>query len=112
MMALIVKAALLVLVRREMPLSRRLYSWILGPDDDPEYFLKYGKPVVVMAVRDLLCATEYDNPTIPITIVIYLLDKENLGSLIIEDVLIYVLRYLVKHENSDFSNKVLFLSTF
>lgn len=58
----ILKTALTTLLRRDMSLSRRLYSWLLGYQGKSsdsvarkqEFFTRFSKPLVIQAVRSML----------------------------------------------------------
>jgi hypothetical protein len=49
------KYASAVVLRKDMSLNRRLYAWLLGPDEhleqQIEHFNKYGKNAIVSALR-------------------------------------------------------------
>ena len=64
----LLESALSTLLRRDMSLSRRFFSWILGQQGKStdslsrkkEYFLRYSRPIVVQGLRSMLldCAQE------------------------------------------------------
>ncbi|XP_041842949.1 protein dopey-1 isoform X2 [Melanotaenia boesemani] len=104
-------AALHVVLRRDMSLNRRLYAWLLGPrstrQSNPEehashYFNSYSKDMLVQAMVGILQgkARGGEEESIlmhdlkPFRILISLLDKPELGPVILEDVLIEVFRTL------------------
>eukprot|EP01114_Cavostelium_apophysatum_P012532 TRINITY_DN2827_c1_g1_i1.p1 TRINITY_DN2827_c1_g1~~TRINITY_DN2827_c1_g1_i1.p1 ORF type:complete len:1758 (-),score=500.34 TRINITY_DN2827_c1_g1_i1:72-5345(-) len=108
----LVKATLSVIVRREMSLSRRLFSWLTGSnDDEADYFIKNGKEVTVAAIRDLFSQSDIKQSFASVTnvykIIMALLDKEEIGSAIIDDILIYVFRSLYQTREATFSNKIM-----
>lgn len=55
---LLMTSALSVVLRRDLSLSRRLHSWLLGPDPDSdaqtEYIKKYSLPEVTRALKVFL----------------------------------------------------------
>src|SRR5437773_1696176 len=47
-------SAIGVVLRRDMSLNRRLFIWLLGPESQPTYFLKYAQGPVTEALKKLL----------------------------------------------------------
>lgn len=114
----ILSAALHVVLRRDMSLNRRLYAWLLGFDNNgaiigprstrhsnPEehatyYFTTFSKELLVQAMVGILHMNGFGEETTltqdlkPFRILISLLDKPELGPVILEDVLIEVFRTL------------------
>ncbi|KAL7987933.1 hypothetical protein Chor_006852 [Crotalus horridus] len=114
----ILSASLHVVLRRDMSLNRRLYAWLLGFDNNgaitgprstrnsnPEehatyYFSTFSKEMLVQAMVGILqvnvCSKESTlmQDLKPFRILISLLDKPELGPVILEDVLIEVFRTL------------------
>ncbi|XP_030054935.1 protein DOP1A isoform X1 [Microcaecilia unicolor] len=114
----ILSAALYVVLRRDMSLNRRLYAWLLGFDNNgviigprstrhsnPEehatyYFNTFSKEMLVQAMVGILQSKgPEDESTLtqdlkPFRILISLLDKPELGPVILEDILIEVFRTL------------------
>lgn len=114
----ILSAALHVVLRRDMSLNRRLYAWLLGFDNNgaiigprstrhsnPEehatyYFTTFSKELLVQAMVGILHMNGLGEETTltqdlkPFRILISLLDKPELGPVILEDVLIEVFRTL------------------
>ncbi|KAK2113988.1 Protein dopey-1 [Saguinus oedipus] len=114
----ILSAALHVVLRRDMSLNRRLYAWLLGFDNNgaiigprstrhsnPEehatyYFTTFSKELLVQAMVGILQVNGYGEESTlmqdlkPFRILISLLDKPELGPVILEDVLIEVFRTL------------------
>nr|KAF6341131.1 DOP1 leucine zipper like protein A [Myotis myotis] len=105
----ILSAALHVVLRRDMSLNRRLYAWLLGPrstrHSNPEehatyYFTTFSKELLVQAMVGILHMNGLGEETTltqdlkPFRILISLLDKPELGPVILEDVLIEVFRTL------------------
>ncbi|XP_045150420.1 protein dopey-1 isoform X9 [Echinops telfairi] len=114
----ILSAALHVVLRRDMSLNRRLYAWLLGFDNNgaiigprstrhsnPEehatyYFNTFSKELLVQAMVGILQVNGFGEESTlmqdlkPFRILISLLDKPELGPVILEDVLIEVFRTL------------------
>ncbi|XP_065587021.1 protein dopey-1 isoform X2 [Cyrtonyx montezumae] len=114
----ILSAALHVVLRRDMSLNRRLYAWLLGFDNNgaligprstrhsnPEehatyYFNTFSKEMLVQAMTGILQVNGHGEESTlmqdlkPFRILISLLDKPELGPVILEDVLIEVFRTL------------------
>ncbi|XP_043366505.1 protein dopey-1 isoform X4 [Dermochelys coriacea] len=114
----ILSAALHVVLRRDMSLNRRLYAWLLGFDNNgaivgprstrhsnPEehatyYFNTFSKEMLVQAMVGILQVNGHGEESTlvqdlkPFRIFISLLDKPELGPVILEDVLIEVFRTL------------------
>ncbi|XP_049628136.1 protein dopey-1 isoform X2 [Suncus etruscus] len=105
----ILSAALHVILRRDMSLNRRLYAWLLGPrstrHSNPEehatyYFTTFSKELLVQAMVGILQMNGFGEESTlmqdlkPFRILISLLDKPELGPVILEDVLIEVFRTL------------------
>lgn len=123
----LVAAGLSSLLRRDMSLNRRLYTWLLGPEDNKPlitradsissvegevntrvtYFDVYSKPSTVEALRVLFrrhyvsvsssstSKKPLKNEALwPFRILISLLDRPEIGSTVLEDILIEVFRLL------------------
>ncbi|XP_060092525.1 protein dopey-1 isoform X2 [Heteronotia binoei] len=105
----ILSASLHVVLRRDMSLNRRLYAWLLGPrstrHSNPEehatyYFNTFSKDMLVQAMVGILQINGHGEESTlmqdlkPFRILISLLDKPELGPVILEDVLIEVFRTL------------------
>uniref|UniRef100_A0A8C2B9N4 DOP1 leucine zipper like protein B n=1 Tax=Cyprinus carpio TaxID=7962 RepID=A0A8C2B9N4_CYPCA len=113
----VVSAASLTLLRRDMSLNRRLYAWILGLDikggmvaaDSSRfnsveeytafYFSTHSRELLVQAVVNILKQKDIEaNPDNlieylrPFRIIISLLDKSEIGPLVLSDVLLEVVR--------------------
>lgn len=90
---LLVRAATGVVLRRDLSLNRRLFAWVLGPDEalekQEEYFNKYARDLLVITLREDMFhpSTEYA-ATRPFKIYVSLLDKWEIGAPL-TDVLIY-----------------------
>ena len=128
-MSKIVKAVTNVLLRRDMSLNRRLYTWFLGgtgtaavamatemakkqrndsvsttSETDLSYFHMYSKDLLVQALKSKLTNVDSD-PSLeagkssilrPFRILMSLLDKPEIGPVILENVLLSVLRCLYR----------------
>ncbi|XP_030642280.1 protein dopey-2 [Chanos chanos] len=116
-MITVVSAASLTLLRRDMSLNRRLYAWMLGTDikggmvaPDPNlsstieghtafYFNTYSRGLLLQALVNILKRenTEGDPESVmeylkPFRIIISLLDKPEIGQVVLADVLLEVVR--------------------
>ncbi|XP_066542058.1 protein dopey-2 [Hoplias malabaricus] len=116
-MITVVSAASLTLLRRDMSLNRRLYAWLLGLDikggmvapdlslyttveeHTAYYFNAHSRELMVQAIVNVLQQKdiEKDPENIsdylrPFRIIISLLDKSEIGPLILADVLLEVIR--------------------
>ncbi|RIA92963.1 Dopey, N-terminal-domain-containing protein [Glomus cerebriforme] len=108
-LTLLMKSASAVVLRKDMSLNRRLYAWLLGPDEHPEqqieHFHEYGKNAIVSALRGLFFLDTNDLATAqrPYKILISLMDKWEIGQPIVQELLIDVLWSLKNHvDKSDF----------
>ncbi|XP_065193461.1 protein dopey-1 homolog isoform X2 [Sycon ciliatum] len=123
---LLLRSALLTLLRRDMSLSRRLYTWLLGHSGKSsesqarkhDYFIRYSRSFVISALRSMILDTaleeeqrkpaataaedssEPQNSKLrfaqPIRIMVALLDKEDLGYLCMDDLILDVIQALHK----------------
>nr|XP_026690200.1 protein dopey-1 isoform X2 [Ciona intestinalis] len=123
---ILLEAALQCLLRRDMSLNRRLYSWLLGVDQSkqssvsslesselPTFFEKYSKQMLIESLVNMLSRqtekiSSNTNLSVieelyPLRILVSLLDKTEVGPVIIERVLLHVFRLLkaaVEHVKS------------
>ncbi|XP_052808898.1 protein dopey-1-like isoform X3 [Mya arenaria] len=134
-MAKVVKAAINVLLRRDMSLNRRFYAWLLGTsttmsaghevkskaensdlnDSSVElrYFEKYSQDLLVQALRHTLTESPdiTDGSSVksavlkPFRILISLLDKPEIGPVILESVLLSIFRCLHREFQQSKSEK-------
>ncbi|XP_062861985.1 protein dopey-2 isoform X1 [Trichomycterus rosablanca] len=112
----VVAAASLTLLRRDMSLNRRLYAWLLGLDikgmvppdtslhttieeHSEYYFNTHSRDLLVQALMNILQQKDIQkdpenimNYLRPFRLMISLLDKSEIGPLIISDVLLEVIR--------------------
>ncbi|XP_043188734.1 protein dopey-1-like [Amphibalanus amphitrite] len=124
----LVTAAVTVLLRRDMSLNRRLYSWLLGsevdvsvlPSENPvvkrtesvtsntscdqstAYFDAYSRPLTIDAITNCLSASSVStSPDVrPYRLIISLLDKPEIGPPILDYIMIEVLRALYQNYQS------------
>lgn len=107
----LVKTALNTILRRDMSLNRRLFSWLLGADtslgkhledighdgetSDPNtYFESHSKQVLIRAYKLILKSSITSSPPdlSPYRILISLLDKAEIGQRILDNVLCDIIR--------------------
>lgn len=91
--ALLTRAATGVVLRRDLSLNRRLFAWLLGPDENAEkqaeYFQAHARSLLVDTLRgEMLTPSSEYSATRPFKIYISLLDKWEIGAPLTE-VLIY-----------------------
>ncbi|EFN67195.1 Protein dopey-1-like protein, partial [Camponotus floridanus] len=110
-MILLIKAALVTILRRDMSLNRRLFAWLLGTEvstsilkknhitvdikeDSVTYFDMYSKKMLVEAIKYLLkeVCEENSQDLKPYRILVSLLDKVDIGPVILDDILFEVFR--------------------
>ncbi|CAB4494243.1 hypothetical protein RhiirA1_417017 [Rhizophagus irregularis] len=113
-LTLLMKSASAVVLRKDMSLNRRLYAWLLGPDEhleqQIEHFHEYGKSAIVSALRSLFFLDTNDLATAqrPYKILISLMDKWEIGQPIVQEILIDVLWSLKNHvDKSEFGVELL-----
>ncbi|KAK7464504.1 hypothetical protein VKT23_006673 [Stygiomarasmius scandens] len=90
---ILMRAAISVVLRRDLSLNRRLYSWLLGPDDKSEKQIEYLKTNALELLRftlkeDMVSPSGEYSESRPFKIFISLLDKWEIGSALSE-VLVY-----------------------
>lgn len=83
--AILMRAATSVVLRRDLSLNRRLYSWLLGPDEHSQNQIRYLKEnaleLLSSTLRDEMFNPSIDySPSRPFKIFISLLDKWEIGS--------------------------------
>lgn len=58
--AILMRAATSVVLRRDLSLNRRLYTWLLGPDDKSEaqsaYLKQHGLQLLSSTLKVIVCA--------------------------------------------------------
>ncbi|GAM26111.1 hypothetical protein SAMD00019534_092860 [Acytostelium subglobosum LB1] len=103
----IIKAAVSVVVSKDASLNKRLNSWLLGSDNDPNYFSQHGKQPTINAFKKLLndrlhpigttanTTLAHKDMTSPFVILTYLFQKEQFQT-ILDGILLDILRCLYK----------------
>nr|XP_050849506.1 protein dopey-1 homolog isoform X2 [Vespula vulgaris] len=112
-MVLLITAALTTILRRDMSLNRRLFAWLLGTEvntsilktkalsttnevleDTATYFDMYAKEILIEAIKSLLKNSCEENPQDlkPYRILVSLLDKSDIGPIILDDILFEIFR--------------------
>ncbi|KAH9948184.1 Dopey, N-terminal-domain-containing protein [Amylocystis lapponica] len=82
---ILMRAATSVVLRRDLSLNRRLYSWLLGPDENSQHQMEYLKLHALELLKETLRdemfhpSAEYSQSR-PFKIFISLLDKWEIGS--------------------------------
>jgi len=105
----LMKHVILVHQRREISLNRRVYNWILGPqENDQEYYSKYSKEALVNALKSLFNEefTKIEEAVLPFKIVYSLFDKPEISGPIIGDILQDILYCLHKYKEGPFSQEI------
>ncbi|KAI9352085.1 Dopey, N-terminal-domain-containing protein [Obelidium mucronatum] len=98
----IVCAAIGVVLRKDMSLNRRLYSWLLGSHNDLQ---PSSRDSLVNTLRSMLWTSSVDihELTKPYRIIISLLDKDEIGAAVLELILFDIFKSL-KHKSETLSN--------
>ncbi|KOX80596.1 Protein dopey-1 like protein [Melipona quadrifasciata] len=112
-MVSLVTAALITILRRDMSLNRRLFAWLLGTEvstsilkrkmdtkvsesteNTPTYFDMYSKEMLIEAIKSLLKMICEESPQDlkPYRILVSLLEKADIGPVILDDILFEVFR--------------------
>lgn len=112
-MVSLVTAALVTILRRDMSLNRRLFAWLLGTEvstsilkrkvdtkisgsmeNAPTYFDMYSKEMLIEAIKSLLKTICEESPQDlkPYRILVSLLEKADIGPVILDDILFEVFR--------------------
>ncbi|KZC07062.1 Protein dopey-1 like protein [Dufourea novaeangliae] len=112
-MVSLVTAALVTILRRDMSLNRRLFAWLLGTEVStsilkrkanatvsetaeitPTYFDIYSKEMLIEAIKSLLKTVCEESPQDlkPYRILVSLLEKADIGPVILDDILCEVFR--------------------
>ncbi|KAL7749665.1 hypothetical protein RI367_004893 [Sorochytrium milnesiophthora] len=89
----LVKHAAGVVLRKDMSLNRRLYSWLLSEDEDARYLQKYGLSPLITAFREMFHTRQHSAFEVqrPFRILISLLDKSEIGDPLAEALLLDIL---------------------
>ncbi|ORY92300.1 Dopey, N-terminal-domain-containing protein [Syncephalastrum racemosum] len=113
-LVVLMRAALSIVLRKDMSLNRRLYAWLLGNENGSQlqmvYFDKFAKKAATQAVRGLFFATTdagsnqfHDEEQFvtesqrPYKILISLLDKWEIGQPVVQDIFVDSLTSLQIH---------------
>lgn len=97
-LVILMRAALGIVLRKDMSLNRRLYAWLLGAEGTTQaqvlYFNTYAEKPATQAVRGMLQTQHSDTSTVdmeqqrPYKILISLMDKWELGQPIVNNVFV------------------------
>ncbi|KAK9372385.1 Dopey, N-terminal-domain-containing protein [Lipomyces chichibuensis] len=112
-LTLLVISASSVVLRRDMSLNRRLWTWLLGPEPSPdhsqsaatlsrsEYFRKYGLTSLVSGLKELISSVSPDpiSRARPYRICLSLMDRWEVGGLVVPEVLIPIVRSVRRYKN-------------
>lgn len=85
----LIKAALQALLRRDMSLNRRLFSWLLG-SSDPNYFESHTKPALILSCKEMFNDNGLSSSEI-VRVLISLLDKTEIS--ILDEILLNIVTY-------------------
>ncbi|KAH7100146.1 Dopey, N-terminal-domain-containing protein [Auriculariales sp. MPI-PUGE-AT-0066] len=104
-MAVLMKAATNVVLRRDLSLNRRLYSWLLGADEAPEvqqrYFQSHALRLLCTTLKDEMFESRPDSfDSRPFKIFISLLDKWEIGQHVADLLIINALKALRRCESA------------
>ncbi|KAI0050603.1 hypothetical protein FA95DRAFT_1536117 [Auriscalpium vulgare] len=97
--AILMRAATGVVLRRDLSLNRRLYSWLLGSDENPEhqatYFRNYSLELLRMTLREEMFSPSMEySESRPFKIFISLMDKWEIGGPLTEVLVLDTFRAL------------------
>ncbi|KAI6031355.1 Dopey, N-terminal-domain-containing protein [Pisolithus microcarpus] len=103
--AILMKAATSVVLRRDLSLNRRLYTWLLGPDDKSEaqivYLRQHGLQLLSTTLKnEMFTPSEEYAESRPFKIFISLLDKWEIGSPLTEILIYDALKAIHQHMES------------
>lgn len=103
--AILMKAATSVVLRRDLSLNRRLYTWLLGPDDKSEaqivYLRQHGLQLLSTTLKnEMFTPSEEYAESRPFKIFISLLDKWEIGSPLTEVLVYDALKAIHQHMES------------
>ncbi|OCH88751.1 hypothetical protein OBBRIDRAFT_64803 [Obba rivulosa] len=107
--AILMRAATSVVLRRDLSLNRRLYSWLLGPEESNQaqmdYFRSNALDLLTMTLKEEMFnpPTEYSTSR-PFKIFISLLDKWEIGSPLTETLVLDAFRAIKKALESGADN--------
>ncbi|KAI6154002.1 Dopey, N-terminal-domain-containing protein [Pisolithus tinctorius] len=103
--AILMKAATSVVLRRDLSLNRRLYTWLLGPDDKSDaqtaYLRQHGLQLLSSTLKnEMFTPSEEYAESRPFKIFISLLDKWEIGSPLTEVLIYDALKAIHQHMQS------------
>lgn len=107
--ALLMTSACTAVLRRDMSLNRRLWAWLLGPDDVTmkEYFTTHGRDALVQGILAL------NSPVRASKISLSLMDRWEIGSTVIPEILTPIIQSVYDCEKRpDYQDIVLSASAF
>ena len=102
---MLMRSASTVVLRRDMSLNKRLWTWFLGPEDQSghgNYFLKYGAEGLAASLEGTI-ERDSSNPTErgkPMRIVASLMDQEEIGGLLATALFAPLLRNVMEYEHT------------
>ena len=110
-LTILMRAALSIVLRKDMSLNRRLYAWLLGPEGTPQtqlaYFLSYAEKSATQALRDMFFMsvdeTTHDHEAVvteaqkPYKILISLMDKWEIGQPVVNSIFLASLKSCQDH---------------
>ncbi|KAF8924042.1 hypothetical protein BGZ58_002248, partial [Dissophora ornata] len=100
---ILVKAAVGVVLRKDMSLNRRLYAWLLGPQEgEKKVFDGSAKSALIAGLQSILLSDveELQENQKPYRVFVSLLDEWDIGHPVIEAVFLDALRSLKRHVDS------------
>ena len=125
-LVLLATAALGVVLRRDMSLNRRLWSWFLGPEPkspvngnahfqlgllattpQPSYFHRFGADVVTESLLRMVSQKSSDpaNKARPFRIALSLMDRWEIGGIVVTRVFVPLLRSVQRYETTSESKE-------
>ena len=102
---MLMRSASTVVLRRDMSLNKRLWTWFLGPEDQSgpgNYFLKYGAEGLVASL-DGMIGRDSSDPVQrgkPMRIVASLMDQYEIGGLLATALFAPLLRNVMEYEHT------------
>ncbi|KAL4070521.1 Dopey, N-terminal-domain-containing protein [Scleroderma citrinum] len=107
---ILMRAAISVVLRRDLSLNRRLYTWLLGSDDKSEaqlaYLKQHGLQLLSSTLKhEMFSPSEEYSESRPFKIFISLLDKWEVGSPLTEVLVYDALRAIRRHIQSGSDGK-------
>ncbi|KAJ3138752.1 hypothetical protein HK100_012424 [Physocladia obscura] len=95
----IIRAAVSVVLRKDMSLNRRLYSWILGSSDNLN---QYSLESLITTIRNMLWTYSDDIQELakPYRIIISLMDKDEIGTVLLDRIILDIFKSLKQHSET------------